>query len=217
MTNISSTVAGQGTCLKDLKHFTGDTKTAAARCNAAHQQAVWKLTCNWFEVLKNCIKINIILFTIYLPFYIRKYVHIYYFAAPEPQEPEPQEQQVPQVEILEAPGETTSTSCFIYCSHWKHLGDLDDINICCSNYLTLFLWFQRLCLPWTSVSFLKKKGIVGNLSWSGTTTPPARTASASGTEAAAGTRTASTLMSSVWRPVENQVLLDFLVLVNRYR
>lgn len=104
-------------------------------------------------------------------------------------------------------------SCFSYWSHWKHLHELNDINICCSYYLIFVSWFQRLCLPLTSVSFLKKKGRVGNLSWSGTTMPQARTAFASGTEAAAGTRTASTHMSNVWRLVENQVLLCFIILV----
>lgn len=59
--------------------------------------------------------------------------------------------------------------------------------------------------PWTSASFPKRRARAPNLSSSGTTTPPQRAAHVSGTEAAAGTRTASTRMSSARGLVGNQV------------
>lgn len=59
--------------------------------------------------------------------------------------------------------------------------------------------------PPTSASFPKRKARAPSLCSSGTTTPPHRAARASGTEAAAGTRTASTRTSSAPGPAGNTV------------
>lgn len=81
---------------------------------------------------------------------------------------------------------------------------------------SLSLSSQRPWQLWTSASFLKRKVHVPNLSWSGTTMPPARAARASGTEAAVETGTALTRTSSVWGLVGNQVHVLFIV-VSQYQ
>lgn len=95
----------------------------------------------------------------------------------------------------------------------------DICALMCSHTFFFFLLSpaQRPLQPWTSASFPKGKVRVPNLSWSGTSTPPARAAHASGTEAAAETRTASTRTSSVWRPVENQVNVLFVVINSKWQ
>lgn len=121
----------------------------------------------------------------------------------------------------------------IYC--WSHLKTVgvyslvkpDALLEICALWLpsylhtftdySLSLPSQPLLQPWTSASFPKRKVRAPNLSSSGTTMPPARAACVSGTEAAVETRIASRLLSSVWRPVENQVHVMFIILISWYQ